>query len=51
LYAREKLLRGDVLVGPAIVEEFGSTVPIHPGYRAEVDHLGNLIVTGEEGSR
>jgi N-methylhydantoinase A len=51
LYAREKLLLGDVIIGPAIVEEFGSTVPIHPGYRAEVDHLGNLIVTGGEGSR
>jgi N-methylhydantoinase A len=45
IYAREGLRAGDVIDGPAIVEEFGSTVPIHPGYRARVDGLANLIVT------
>jgi N-methylhydantoinase A len=33
-----------VIDGPAVIEEFGSTVPIHPGFRAEVDVKGNLIV-------
>jgi N-methylhydantoinase A len=28
-----------------VVEEYGATVPLHPGFRAEVDRLGNLIVT------
>ena len=35
---------GDVLDGPAVVEEFGSTVPLHPGFRATVDRFGNLLV-------
>ncbi len=45
IYWRPDLRRDDVLVGPAIVEEFGATVPIHPGFRARVDRLGNLVVT------
>ena len=32
----------------AIVEEFGSTVPVHPGFAVRVDALGNLVVTKEE---
>jgi hypothetical protein len=30
VYWREDLLAGDEIVGPAIFEEFGSTVPLHP---------------------
>jgi N-methylhydantoinase A len=33
-----------MLPGPAVVEEFDSTSIIHPGYAAEVDGYGNLIV-------
>ena len=28
-----------------MVEEYGATVPLHPGFRAEVDRFGNLVVT------
>jgi N-methylhydantoinase A len=42
LYDRTKLGAGDVVVGPAVIEEFGSTVPVHPGFRAKVDDYGNL---------
>ena len=28
-----------------VVEEYGSTVPLHPGFVATVDPLGNLVVT------
>jgi N-methylhydantoinase A len=45
LYAREKLCPGDVVDGPAVLEEFGSTVPLHPGFRAEVDRFANLLIT------
>jgi N-methylhydantoinase A len=45
LYDRTKLGAGDVVVGPAVIEEFGSTVPVHPGFRAEVDDFGNLRLT------
>jgi N-methylhydantoinase A len=47
VHARERLRAGDLLVGPAIIEEFGSTVPIHPGFRARVDHHANLIVEAD----
>jgi N-methylhydantoinase A len=33
-----------------VVEEYGATVPLAPGFRAEVDRFGNLIVTRQEAS-
>ena len=45
VYWRPDLAPGDELVGPAVVEEFGSTVPLHPGFTASVDRFGNLVVT------
>lgn len=33
--------------GPAIVEDSGTTVMIHPGNHVRVDHLGNLHITLE----
>lgn len=41
-YGRYALGAGDVVSGPAVVEEFGATVPVHPGFAAEVDRQGNL---------
>jgi len=46
-YTRTDLQPGDVVVGPAIVEEFGSTVPVHPGFVATVDSYSNLLLTKE----
>ncbi|HEX2072711.1 MAG TPA: hydantoinase/oxoprolinase family protein [Geodermatophilus sp.] len=46
---RPDLAPGDVVRGPAIIEEFGSTVPVHPGFRATVDAHGNLLLTKETG--
>ena len=31
--------------GPAIVEDSGTTVVIHPGNHVRIDHLGNLHIT------
>ncbi|MCW2945974.1 MAG: hypothetical protein JWR24_2691 [Actinoallomurus sp.] len=45
IYARERLEPGDVLEGPAVIEEFGSTLPLHPGFTARMDGHGNLVVT------
>ncbi|MFE3201845.1 hydantoinase/oxoprolinase family protein [Embleya sp. NPDC055664] len=45
VYARPELAPGDLVVGPAIIEEFGSTIPIHPGFAARVDAYGNVVVT------
>lgn len=44
---RPALLAGDTVKGPAIIEEFGSTVPVHPGFVVRVDTLGNLVITKE----
>jgi N-methylhydantoinase A len=46
-YERSRLASGDVVPGPAIIEEFGSTVPVHPGFVATVDAYGNLLLTRE----
>jgi N-methylhydantoinase A len=45
---RPDLAPGAVVDGPAIIEEFGSTVPLHPGFIARVDEHLNLIVTRSE---
>jgi N-methylhydantoinase A len=48
-YNRPDLGPGDVVAGPAIIEEFGSTVPVHPGFAVTVDAYGNLLLTKEPG--
>jgi N-methylhydantoinase A len=45
LFRRDRLRAGDEIVGPAVIEEFGSTAPVAPGFRARVDDLGNLVLT------
>jgi N-methylhydantoinase A len=42
---RRQLGSGDVVEGPAVVEEFSSTLPLHPGFLARVDGFGNLVVS------
>ncbi|MEJ7630839.1 MAG: hydantoinase/oxoprolinase family protein, partial [Nocardioidaceae bacterium] len=44
IYDRARLGEGDTVTGPAVVEEFSSTVPIHPGFEASVDRFGNLVI-------
>lgn len=45
IYRREKLPRGARFAGPAIVEQLDATAVVEPGCRAEVDRLGNLLIT------
>ncbi len=45
LVDRGRLGSGDVVDGPAVVEEFSSTLPVHPGFAARVDTFGNLLVS------
>jgi N-methylhydantoinase A len=44
LYDRAGLLAGDVVAGPAVIEEFGSTVPLPDGFTARVDPFANLVL-------
>ncbi len=47
IYDRAELAAGDAVAGPAIVEEYGATLPLHPGFVARVDEYGNLLVAAE----
>jgi N-methylhydantoinase A len=45
IYRREKLPPGARLAGPAIIEQLDSTFVLDPDSHAEVDELGNIVVT------
>ncbi len=45
IYDRARLRAGDRIEGPAIVIEMDATTLIHPGFDAEVDRFGNLLIT------
>jgi N-methylhydantoinase A len=44
IHRRAALAAGTVIEGPAVIEEYGSTLPVHPGFTAVVDAFGNLEV-------
>jgi N-methylhydantoinase A len=48
IHQRRTLMHGDQILGPAIIEEYGSTVPVHPGFACTVDRWGNLLLTQED---
>ncbi|KYF54117.1 5-oxoprolinase, partial [Sorangium cellulosum] len=45
LYRRERLGRGAVIDGPAIVAEANATTVVEPGWQAEITALGHLVLT------
>jgi N-methylhydantoinase A len=45
VYDGDRLGCGHRIEGPAIVEEKFTTIVIHPGQVAELDRLGNYVVT------
>ena len=49
VYERDTLGAGAQIVGPAIVEEFGSTTVAFPAWHVGVDDYGNLILTKDRG--
>ena len=44
IYERSKLLPGDVLTGPAIIEQLDSTTVVWPDQTASVDAYNNLLL-------
>ncbi len=44
IYDRERLLCGNHIHGPAIIEQMDSTIAVHPGQEALVDRFGNVII-------
>jgi N-methylhydantoinase A len=45
IYQREQLLPGFTFAGPAVVEQFDTTVFVIPGWQVRVDPFGNLLGT------
>ncbi len=50
-YDRELLQAGDRIDGPAIVEQYDSTTVIPPGFLAEIDRYGNIVVDCSQAQR
>ncbi|MEU8172631.1 hydantoinase/oxoprolinase family protein [Microbispora hainanensis] len=48
IYRRADLGAGAVVRGPAVIEEYGSTLPVHPGFTATMDDYGNLVVVSDD---
>ncbi|MDO6475198.1 hydantoinase/oxoprolinase family protein [Alteromonas sp. 1_MG-2023] len=44
IYDRRKLHPAIAVPGPAIVSEMDSTTVVLPGYQANIDHVGNLLI-------
>jgi hypothetical protein len=44
IYDRGKLVSGNQLRGPAIIEQMDSTTVVHPGHEARIDRVGNIII-------
>ena len=44
-FDRRLLKAGNIITGPAIIEQFDSTVVVTPGLSAEVDKYGTLTIT------
>ena len=49
VYDRYRLNAGSRITGPAVIEEKDSTTVLHPSYAAEVDAVGNLLITEARG--
>ncbi|MCK5353263.1 hydantoinase/oxoprolinase family protein, partial [bacterium] len=45
VYDRSKLLSGNVLAGPAIVEQYDTNTVVYPDQQLSVDSLGNLVIS------
>jgi N-methylhydantoinase A len=48
VYERSRLKPGNLIVGPAIVEQMDSTTVVAPGWQASVETFGNIIISREK---
>lgn len=49
IYDRDALAMGQVIQGPSVIEEYGSTVVVPPSWSARTDKYGNLILEKNNG--
>jgi len=47
-YWREALAPGAAIIGPAVLLEYSATTIVPPGWRADVDEYGNVILSRED---
>ncbi len=45
IYRREKLKIGNVINGPAVIEQYDATTVVYPDWMASVDRYGNIILS------
>jgi N-methylhydantoinase A len=48
VYHRDRLPRGQIVEGPTVIEESGSTTILPRGWRAQVLDRGDLLLTGSK---
>ncbi len=50
VYTREKLKPGNMICGPAVIEQYDATTVVYPNWKTRVDGFGNFLMTlvGEE---
>ena len=51
VYLRREMGRGQKVTGPAILEQRDSTVWILPDWKAEIDRIGNILITAPNGKK
>ncbi|MBI2848975.1 MAG: hydantoinase/oxoprolinase family protein [Chloroflexi bacterium] len=47
IYRGEKLRAGNVIEGPAVIENVATTLPVHPGQRVRIDPYLNMVIEFE----
>ena len=40
----EQLSRGNRIEGPAVINQYDSTTVVPPGFTAEIDRFGNIVI-------
>ena len=49
IYRREKLKAGNVINGPAVIEQYDATTIVYPNWTASVDMFGNIVLSITKG--
>jgi N-methylhydantoinase A len=49
IYRRERLKAGNVINGPAVIEQYDATTVVYPNWMASVDKFGNIALSMKHG--
>jgi N-methylhydantoinase A len=49
VYRRERLKAGNVINGPAVIEQYDATTVVYPDWTASVDRFGNIVLSIKNG--